>query len=229
MAAPEPGETWITHIFSVNEHNDQYELSIPFPSLGFVFDVVLLILPLGAVWNLQLPNQRKIGVTLIFMTGLLACIASLLSIYYRVIYNETVDTTWAVLDVDIMALVELYVGVIVSCMPSLSKLLQHHLSMYQSLRSKASARWSSLRTSRKSRASSRKNASSFGKPSAESYNNLEAYPVPYGPGSVEPQYELGQIKSVRTFIDAGNNEESVFKEPADDDRIHLTREIWQRG
>ena len=71
MTALEPGETWITHIFSANEHNDQYELSIPFASLGFVFDVVLLILPLGAVWNLQLPNRRKIGVTLIFMTGLL--------------------------------------------------------------------------------------------------------------------------------------------------------------
>ena len=71
--------------------------------------------------------------------------------------------------------------------------------------------------------------SSFGKPSDESYNDLEAYPGLHGPASVEPQYELGQMKSVKTYIDAGNNEGLVFKQSMDDDRIHLTREIWQKG
>ena len=71
MTTPKSGETWITHIFSEDEHNDQFELSIPFASVGFVFDVFLLILPLGAIWKLQLPSRRKIGIILIFMTGLL--------------------------------------------------------------------------------------------------------------------------------------------------------------
>ena len=71
LTTPSSGESWVDHIFSQREHNSQFELSVPFAAVGFVFDMYLLLLPLGAVWKLQLPNRRKIGVTLIFMTGLL--------------------------------------------------------------------------------------------------------------------------------------------------------------
>ena len=71
LTTPSFGESWVDHIFSQREHNAQFEVSIPFAAVGFVFDVYLLLLPLGAVWKLQLPHRRKIGVMLIFMTGLL--------------------------------------------------------------------------------------------------------------------------------------------------------------
>jgi hypothetical protein len=118
LTTPSSGESWVEHIFSQNEHNAQYEVAVPFAAVGFVFDVFLLVLPLRAVRKLQLPNRRKIGVTLIFMTGLLydkrvacgnvtltewrsACISSMLSVYYRAVDNSTSDTTWSTLDVDI--------------------------------------------------------------------------------------------------------------------------------
>lgn len=37
--------------------------------VGLVSDVYLLILPLPAVWNLQLPLRRKLAVSAMFMTG----------------------------------------------------------------------------------------------------------------------------------------------------------------
>lgn len=118
LTTPSSGETWVDHIFSQNELNAQYEVAVPFAAVGFVFDVYLLVLPLRAVWKLQLPNRRKIGVTLIFMTGLLydqrvacgnvrltkwrsACISSMLSVYYRTVGISTSDTTWSTVDVDI--------------------------------------------------------------------------------------------------------------------------------
>lgn len=118
LTTPSSGETWVDHIFSQNELNAQSEVAVPFAAVGFVFDVYLLVLPLRAVWKLQLPNRRKIGVTLIFMTGLLydqrvvcgnfrltewrsACISSMLSVYYRTVGISTSDTTWSTVDVDI--------------------------------------------------------------------------------------------------------------------------------
>lgn len=71
LTTPSSGETWVDHIFSQNEHNAGSKVSIPYAAVGCVFDVYLLVLPLGAVWKLQLPGRRKIGITLIFMTGLL--------------------------------------------------------------------------------------------------------------------------------------------------------------
>ncbi len=124
----------------------------------------------------------------------------------------------------------MYVGVIVSCMPSLSKMLQHHLPTYQSLSSKFSTRWSSLRATvtPKGRDSSGKKDPSFHEPSAESYGDIEAYPGHRGIASDTPQYELGQLKSVKTHIESGRNQSTGVVQSANDDQIHLTREIWQR-
>lgn len=117
-----------------------------------------------------------------------------------------------------------------SCMPSLSKMLQHHLPIYQALRSKYSTIWSSLRATvtSKGRGSSRKkNDSSFHKPSTGLYSDIEAYPGHCGLALVAPQYELGQLKSVNTYIESGNNETAEVIQSANDDRIHLIEEVRQ--
>jgi len=128
----------------------------------------------------------------------------------------------------------MYVGVIVSCMPSLSKMLQHHLPnhlpTYQSLSSKFSTRWSSLRATvtPKGRHSSGKKDPSVHEPSAEPYGDIEAYPGHRGTALETPQYELGQLKSVKPHIEAGRNQSTGVVQSANDDQIHLIREIWQR-
>lgn len=45
-------------------------LSVPVAAVGLGIDVYLLILPITAVAHLQLPTRRKIGVVLIFLTGI---------------------------------------------------------------------------------------------------------------------------------------------------------------
>lgn len=89
-------------------------ISIPLATVGLGIDLYILILPVAGVMQLHMPAQRKIGVCIIFGTGLLfvifsqflkcdsgpidncysACIASSLSIYYRVIADQSLDRTW---------------------------------------------------------------------------------------------------------------------------------------
>ena len=70
FVTPRHGETWAEHLFSKEEFRST-TLLIPTPSVGLIIDLAILILPIIAVMQLQLPTRRKAGVILIFMTGLL--------------------------------------------------------------------------------------------------------------------------------------------------------------
>ena len=91
----------------------------------------------------------------------------MLSIYVRVPYDRPPDATWDLLNVSLLSLTELFIGIVVSCMPSLLKVLQHHGPAFQSLRSSFSR---SRLTPRSDRTSSR-NASK------EKYNGSPAAPT----------------------------------------------------
>ena len=70
FGTPRPGETWYSHQQTQNETNS-LKMSVPQSAVGLAIDLYILILPMMAVSKLQLPLRRKIGVALIFMTGLL--------------------------------------------------------------------------------------------------------------------------------------------------------------
>jgi hypothetical protein len=67
---PRPGETWVSHFLGPLADKSRI-LLVPLTAVGLGVDIYLLILPIGAILQLQLPPRRKLGVILIFMTGLL--------------------------------------------------------------------------------------------------------------------------------------------------------------
>ena len=67
---PKPGDTWLDFALSDSDPKSDI-LSIPLSAVGFVIDLVLLIMPMVAVVGLQLPSRRKVGVIFIFMFGIL--------------------------------------------------------------------------------------------------------------------------------------------------------------
>lgn len=69
LTTPRPGETWAVAILSKRQQMVS-KLAIPVSSMGLVVDILLLILPSLAVYKLQLHTTRKIGLMLIFSTGL---------------------------------------------------------------------------------------------------------------------------------------------------------------
>lgn len=70
FSTPRHGETLLSH---QNTHNEYLAIamSVPQSAVGLAIDLYILILPIIAVSQLQLPIRKKVGVMLIFMTGLL--------------------------------------------------------------------------------------------------------------------------------------------------------------
>ena len=69
ITTPRSGENWVVSILSSRQQMLS-KLAIPVSLMGLAVDVLLLILPSVAVYRLQLHNTRKIGLMLIFSTGL---------------------------------------------------------------------------------------------------------------------------------------------------------------
>ena len=70
FATPLKGESWGRHEGS-NLARQNIRISIPQSCVNLVLDLYILILPIVAVVKLQMAPRRKVGIILIFMTGLL--------------------------------------------------------------------------------------------------------------------------------------------------------------
>ncbi len=70
MCAPKHGQTWQESTFTPLCRDTQIFSWLQGP-WGVVSDLYLLILPMPAIWRLQMPLRKKIGVCAIFATGFL--------------------------------------------------------------------------------------------------------------------------------------------------------------
>ncbi|KAF2800534.1 hypothetical protein K505DRAFT_355625 [Melanomma pulvis-pyrius CBS 109.77] len=126
LNGPWPGESLLDGMLSWH-YLIFAKFSIPGGVIGMMVDWTLLILPIPAVWSLNISRQKKLGVMLIFMTGALGAVASVISLYYRVLLqNYPTDTTWKVGYTLLWIQVEMWSGVTASCMPS----VKHFCSYY---------------------------------------------------------------------------------------------------
>ena len=94
-------------------------LNIALGVVNIISDFFILIVPLPAVWSLQLPIKKKVGISAIILTGLAygsirltslaiakhilkvgvssACVCSILNLHYQISLNEANDSTWDVI------------------------------------------------------------------------------------------------------------------------------------
>lgn len=70
LATPSLGTTWVEYYMDPRATRTSI-LSVPTVAVGLGIDLYILILPIGGVMQLQMPTQRKIGVCVIFITGIL--------------------------------------------------------------------------------------------------------------------------------------------------------------
>lgn len=89
-------------------------------------DVVMLLLPIWLLGPLKIQKRQKIGVTLILMIGSFVCIVSILRLAFIFPGLTQMDTTWHYVDNIIWIILEMYVGVICACLPSLKALIKHY-------------------------------------------------------------------------------------------------------
>jgi hypothetical protein len=80
--APQPGQTWVENTMTQDSFV-RLHVSVPTASVNLGLDLVVLLIPIVAVVQLNMSLRKKLGICLIFLTGLSACVASVLSIYFR--------------------------------------------------------------------------------------------------------------------------------------------------
>ncbi|KAI9644440.1 hypothetical protein NHQ30_006461 [Ciborinia camelliae] len=120
---PPHGQPFAVHIASSGLTHSR-SLSVPTACVGLAVDVCLFIIPLLAVSKLQMPRKKKLGVALIFATGALAILASILSIIYREILDHKTDNTWWLVPIYTLTLAELFIGMIIACSWHMSKFIR---------------------------------------------------------------------------------------------------------
>ncbi|KAL8649407.1 MAG: hypothetical protein Q9226_005587 [Calogaya cf. arnoldii] len=92
---------------------------------NIVSDIVILVLPARSVWKLQIPRAKKIKIVALFATGLLACVANMMIIFYAVrIGQKDADVSYNSAFMGFWVFAEISLGIIVTCTFSLPKLVE---------------------------------------------------------------------------------------------------------
>ncbi|KAI1095695.1 hypothetical protein F5B19DRAFT_440642 [Rostrohypoxylon terebratum] len=94
-------------------------------SLNLIADVTILVLPLAALWSLQMSRKQKLKAALIFAIGAFAAVASTVRLYYSIKLTQTEDITYAIEPFGYWTEIEYVTVVLTSCCPLFPLLLQH--------------------------------------------------------------------------------------------------------
>ncbi|TGO68457.1 hypothetical protein BOTNAR_0024g00080 [Botryotinia narcissicola] len=86
-----------------------------------ITDFLIILLPQPIIWKLQMSFKEHVGVSAVFSTGLLACIASMVRLFVSLKLLKNPDSTWYTSIMCIPSYVELGAGIITSCLPTLPK------------------------------------------------------------------------------------------------------------
>ncbi|KAF4634823.1 hypothetical protein G7Y89_g3272 [Cudoniella acicularis] len=95
-------------------------------SLNVATDISMLLLPIWLLWPLHLPRRQKVGVTLILMTGSFVCVVSIIRLVIITDGTVSTDFTWVAADSFIWCIIEMYIGIICACLPSLKIIIKHY-------------------------------------------------------------------------------------------------------
>ncbi|KAK0516237.1 hypothetical protein JMJ35_000840 [Cladonia borealis] len=120
-----PGQSWI-ETASAERCRDMNRMNYVQGGFGIVSDLYIFILPMPVIWRLHMQLRRKIAVCGIFLTGLIAILASVLGCYYRVLSALSPDLAWNEPPALGLALVEMSVGVICGSVPHLSPIVRRY-------------------------------------------------------------------------------------------------------
>ncbi|KAF2760429.1 hypothetical protein EJ05DRAFT_498391 [Pseudovirgaria hyperparasitica] len=114
---PQPGESWIKASISSHCVKANFQLSATSGVFGVVSDFYVFLLPIIFLQKVPTSWRIKCGLLGVFASGLLACICSLIGLYYRVKVQGSDDSTWVQVPVYALGIAEINVGIMCACMP----------------------------------------------------------------------------------------------------------------
>ncbi|KAH7304164.1 hypothetical protein B0I35DRAFT_484647 [Stachybotrys elegans] len=104
--------------------NDSRRLSFGIGVFGTITDLITLVIPIAFIQPLNIPRPKKIGIMVIFLTGLAACACSLAGAVSRGLQLGTSNETHEGVLTQILGVAELTVGHTCSCLPVLAVLFK---------------------------------------------------------------------------------------------------------
>ncbi|KAK8074425.1 hypothetical protein PG997_009088 [Apiospora hydei] len=86
---------------------------------GAFSDIYVLVIPIVVVSGLQVPLKKKIGLTGIFLTGLISCGYSVAGVIFRyqALYFEVDDHRWLSIKFEALCVAEVNIGILCACIP----------------------------------------------------------------------------------------------------------------
>ncbi|KAI9842248.1 MAG: hypothetical protein M1837_007393 [Sclerophora amabilis] len=93
--------------------------------INIISDFAMLVLPIGSIWQLQMPKRRKMGLSAVFLTGLFACISSIMRLVESVRFSKTLDKTYASIPLGLWTIAEIGSGIICGCLPVVPRFYRH--------------------------------------------------------------------------------------------------------
>ncbi|KAI3573011.1 hypothetical protein IWW34DRAFT_888009 [Fusarium oxysporum f. sp. albedinis] len=96
---------------------------------NIITDILILLVPVPGIWSLQLRTAKKIAVLGIFALGLFVTAVSFVRLYYVVALDfSSIDVTWLFSEEMMWTGIEVNVGTVCACLPSLKPIL--YLAIY---------------------------------------------------------------------------------------------------
>ncbi|RYP07818.1 hypothetical protein DL764_002273 [Monosporascus ibericus] len=91
------------------------------PIVNLLFDIIALVLPQKVIWSLHLPLKKKLGISVLFALGILACVSAALRIGYSVTFYTDLDRSYNNGPVALWCLAEATSGILIYCAPAAPK------------------------------------------------------------------------------------------------------------
>lgn len=92
-------------------------------AISIALDIWMLAIPLGQIRSLNLHWKKKIGVAMMFVVGTFVTIVSIIRLHAIVSFASSANVTWDNFPVLLWSTVEINVGIMCTCMPTLRLML----------------------------------------------------------------------------------------------------------
>ncbi|KAI0121280.1 hypothetical protein BJ170DRAFT_661105 [Xylariales sp. AK1849] len=93
-------------------------------SLALIFDLSVLITLIVLAWSLEIPLSRRIKIAALFGVGGLVTGLTCFQLYRAIVFRNSTDMTADFVALDLTTTVELTIGLICACLPSVDLLLE---------------------------------------------------------------------------------------------------------
>lgn len=104
---------------------NEYALLICASAVNVSSDIMILIIPIAAIWGLHMPSHKKWKISAIFLIGGVAVVSSVVRLGYEIVASKRPNQSIAITTIAVLKLGEQFIGVVVSCMPILPAFYRH--------------------------------------------------------------------------------------------------------